>query len=84
MRQGAKNRDQRFYVHEMLAGLRNDEVPLAFKEKNIRKVERAMYKPKPVFERWKKDDPDSIRRCFDNDFKLIPTIEITNGSREDL
>ena len=76
MRQGKRD-PQRFYVHEMLAGLRNDPIPQAFKERHTKTVSRHMFKPKRVFERWMSDDPEILQKSYQHDVKLIPANEIT-------
>ena len=83
LRQGSNNTKQNFYVHEMLAGLRNDSIPIAFKDRHTKTVSRNMFKPKPVFEAWKQDDAETLKRIFDNDIKLIDTFEITRGNQND-
>eukprot|EP00354_Favella_ehrenbergii_P012404 CAMPEP_0170472864 /NCGR_PEP_ID=MMETSP0123-20130129/14848_1 /TAXON_ID=182087 /ORGANISM="Favella ehrenbergii, Strain Fehren 1" /LENGTH=50 /DNA_ID=CAMNT_0010741467 /DNA_START=56 /DNA_END=208 /DNA_ORIENTATION=- len=42
-----------------------------------------MYKPKPVFDRWKTDDPEILKKAFDYDSKLIPATNITNDDTVD-
>lgn len=51
MRQGKKS-TQNFYAHEMLATLRSDALPVAYKERHTTTVHRKMFKPKPVFSSW--------------------------------
>ena len=74
--------NQTFYVHEMLAGLRNDDIPIAYKERHTKAVTRAMFKPKPVFANWALDDHEILRRCYDYDGKCIPFQEITYDKQD--
>jgi len=67
----------------MLAGLRSDPIPVAFKDRHTKTVSRSMYKPKPVFDRWKTDDPEILKKAFDYDSKLIPATNITNDDTVD-
>lgn len=67
----------------MLAGLRNDSIPVAYKERHTVTVTRDMFRPKPVFDKWKKDDHEVLKRCFDYDMKMVPTEEITKGDKVD-
>ena len=73
-----KRNDQRFYVHEMLAGLRNDPIPWAYKEKHTKTVKKDMFKPKPVFAQWKQDDPEILRKSYQHDVNLIDANYLTN------
>ena len=61
----------------MLAGLRNDPIPQAFKERHTKTLSRALFKPKRVFERWMSDDPEILQKAYQHDVKLIPANEIT-------
>ena len=70
LRQGSK-KVQNFYVHEMLAGLRNEEIPIAFKSGHTKTVHRAKYKPKHIFESWKKDNEEVYKRCWEHDLKVM-------------
>jgi len=63
----------------MLAGLRNDDIPVAYKERHTKTVKKDLFKPKPVFDRWKQDDPESLKRAFDNDMKHVNVKDITRN-----
>lgn len=65
----------------MLAGLRNDPIPVAYKSVYTKTMTRSMFKPKPVFESWKHDDHEVLRRCLDYDMKMILTDDITGGDQ---
>lgn len=67
----------------MLAGLRNDNIPVAYKKKNTKTVTRQMFKPKPVFAKWRADDAEWLKRAFDSDMKMIDVLGITVGNQTD-
>jgi len=77
MRQGKKS-TQNFYAHEMLATLRSDSLPVAYKERHTTTVHRKMFKPKPVFSSWISDTPDTYRRAIEYDSRFIPVLEIVD------
>ncbi len=63
----------------MLATLRSESVPLAFKERHTTVVHRKLFKPKPVFNSWIQDNFDTYRRLVEYDTKFIPMNEIMDG-----
>ena len=78
-----KKSEETFYVHEMLAGFRTDEVPPYCKSRSVRQVLHDYYKPKPVFKQFVKDTPEILAACMTNDARLLNIGKICEGRAEE-
>ena len=63
----AKRSTETFYLHEMLAGFRLDDVPHYCKTRQVKEVKHDFYKPKPVFSTFVKDTPEILAQCMNAD-----------------
>ena len=78
-----KKADETFYVHEMLAGFRTDDVPPFCKTRSVRQVLHDFYKPKPVFKNFVKDTPEILASCMNNDARLLRIDKICEGRADE-
>lgn len=76
-------KEQEFYVHDMLAGFRDEPIPVSFKERHTTQVSKKMFKPRKVFKDWQEDSPEVIRRALEYDTKYIHTDEIVQNDKQD-
>ena len=67
----AKKSTETFYLHEMLAGFRLEDVPHYCKTRQMKQVKHDFYKPKPVFATFVKDTPEILAQCMNADKKLL-------------
>ena len=72
-----------FYVHEMLAGFRTDDVPPYCKSRSVRQVLHDFYKPKPVFKAFVKDTPEILASCMSHDARLLRLDKICEGRADE-
>jgi len=78
-----KKSEATFYVHEMLASFRTDEIPVYCKQRQVTQVLHDFYKPKPVFSAFIKDTPEIMGQCMSHDQKLINVTKIVDGREEE-
>ena len=57
MRALGEKSQRTFYVHEMLASGRSEDVPMFYKRRSLHKEYHAVYTKKPVFKEFIKDTP---------------------------
>ena len=66
MVQGNKKK-KKFFVHDMLATLREEEVPLYYNPRHVKKTLVEKHNERPVFDRWITDTPEIISQMFNHD-----------------
>ena len=79
----AKKSEQTFYIHEMLAGFRTDDVPAYCKTRSVRQVLHDFYKPKPVFKTFVSDTPEILAACMSHDARLLRIDRIVEGRQDE-
>lgn len=66
VKQGSKER-KTFYVHDMLATFRDEEVPLHFNPRHLVRAKKEKFNERPVFEKWVEDSPDVVKAMLNHD-----------------
>lgn len=67
----------------MLAGFRDESIPVSYKERHTTMVTKKMFKPRKVFKDWHEDNPEVIRRAIEYDSKFIKLDEIVQNDKQD-
>ena len=78
-----KKSEETFYLHEMLATFRVEEVPSYCKTRSVRQVLHDVYKPKPVFNKFIRDTPEIMTQCMNHDSKLLRIDKIVEGRQDE-
>ena len=58
-RSGAKT-DQTFFVHDLLAGLRQDPIPGFIRKRHVTKVDVTKELGRAIFAKWKNSSADTL------------------------
>lgn len=67
----------------MLTSLRTEPVPIAFKTRHTHTSKVAKFTPKPIFDNWISDTPESLYKVLTSDLKNIDLVNIANGDKKD-
>ena len=80
----AKKSTETFYLHEMLAGFRLDDVPHYCKTRQVKEVKHDFYKPKPVFSTFVKDTPEILAQCMNADKRQLKLERIMEDDNDNV
>ena len=56
-----------FFVHDMLATLREENVPKYYHPRHVKKTKKNKFTERPVFDRWIADSPEIIGQMINHD-----------------
>ena len=56
-----------FFVHDMLATFRDENVPLHYNPRHMKRAKKEKFHERPVFEKWIDDNPEVIKAMLNHD-----------------